>query len=329
MLTVIAANLNRHATGFMAGSVLVGLLWQDLARLLAPVVLYASMATIFVSAVRLDERLLLHWLKRPGLPLLIVAWTTLILPALALVLIQSLPLAQPAAHALLLMAATAPIISVGTYCLLLGTDTELLSLSVLPATALSIFTLPAFAATIGLPGLDPSTMALTLLGVVGIALGGALLVRTRVSFQAVTRLAAPLDILMLLMVAVVAIGVTDGLRAVLWDSPAMALFAGLVALAINGLQQLLTFGLFSGFQGRRIAASVALVAGFRNMALLLGLTLGRVDRETQLILVAGQLMLFLLPWPMRRVYARFGVAAAPLAAAPEASPKIDPQKGSR
>jgi hypothetical protein len=45
------------------------------------------------------------------------------------------------------------------------------------------------------------------------------------------------------------------------------------------------------------------------MALLLGLTLGRVDRETQLILVAGQLMLFLLPWPMRHVYQRFGVSA--------------------
>jgi hypothetical protein len=86
-------------------------------------------------------------------------------------------------------------------------------------------------------------------------------------------------------------------------------YAALVALLVNALQQALTALLFGLFQPARVAASVALVAGFRNMALLLGLTLGRVDRETQLILVAGQLMLFLLPWPMRHVYARFGVRA--------------------
>jgi BASS family bile acid:Na+ symporter len=327
LLNAIASRLNRHATGFMAGSVVVGLIWQDLARWLAPLVLYASMITIFISAVRLDERLLVHWLKRPALPIMIVLWTTLILPAVALGLVLWLPLPPSAANALLLIAATAPIISVGTYCLLLGTDTELLSLSVLPATALSIFTLPAFAAVIGLPGLDPSSMALTLLGVVGVSLGGALLVRTRIPFEAVGRLAAPLDILMLMMVAVVAIGVTDGLRAVLLESHALVLYAALVAFAINVLQQGLTAAVFSLFQSRRIAASVALVAGFRNMALLLGLTLGRVDRETQLILVAGQLMLFLLPWPMRRVYTRYGVAAQQPTSAPGPSQSPDHRGG--
>lgn len=308
MVARFAAFLNRHATAYMAGSVVLGLVWQDLARWLAPWVLYASMATIFISAIRLDERLLVQWMRRPRLPILIVVWTTMLLPSVSLLATFLLPLPASAVNAWILIAATAPIISVGTYCLLLGTDTELLSLSVLPATALSILTLPLFASAIGLPGIEPRAMALTLFGVVGVALGGATLLRWRVPLQSLVPLASWLDIVMLAMVAVVAIGVTDGLRAVLGESSALVLYAAIVALLVNALQQALTALLFGLFQPARVTASVALVAGFRNMALLLGVTLGRVDRETQLILVAGQLMLFLLPWPMRHVYARFGVA---------------------
>lgn len=311
MLTRLARFLNRHATGFMAASVGVGLVWQQLAAWLAPWVLHASMATIFISAIRLDERLLVRWMARPAVPVLIVVWTTIALPAVALLISTSVPMPQSAAQALVLIAATAPIISVGTYCLLLGTDTELLSLAVLPATALSVLTAPMYAAAMGLPGLDPKSMAWTLLVVVGVSLGGAGALRIWVPLAQVRRVSPILDVVMLLMVAVVAIGVTDGLRAVLRDAQELLLYAALVALTINVLQQAITAGLFACWLPARVAASVALVAGFRNMALLLGLTLGRVDRETQLILVAGQLMLFLLPWPMRRIYARFGVTAEP------------------
>jgi hypothetical protein len=314
LVSRFAAVLNRHATAYMAGSVVLGLIWQDLARLLAPWVLHASMATIFISAIRLDERLLAQWMRRPVLPVMIVVWTTIILPAVSLLLTLWLPLPASAINAWILIAATAPIISVGTYCLLLGTDTELLSLSVLPATALSILTAPLFAGAIGLPGIDPASMALTLFTVVGVSLGGAGLLRWRVPLISLISVSHWLDIAMLMMVGVVAIGVTDGLRSVLAESYSLLVYAGLVALLINVLQQGLTALLFGLFQPSRIAASAALVAGFRNMALLLGLTLGRVDRETQLILVAGQLMLFLLPWPMRHVYARFGVS--PQAVAP-------------
>jgi predicted Na+-dependent transporter len=304
----IAGLLNRHATAYMAGSVLLGLIWQDLARWLAPWVLHASMATIFISAIRLDERLLVQWMRRPALPVMIVIWTTILLPAVSVLLSYWIPLPASAINAWILIAATAPIISVGTYCLLLGTDTELLSLAVLPATALSILTLPLFAASIGLPGIDPAAMAATLFVVVGVSLGGAALLRWRIPLRSVAGASSWLDILMLAMVAVVAIGVTDGLRAVLGESLSLVVYAAIVALLINVVQQALSAVLFGLTQPARIAASVALVAGFRNMALLLGLTLGRVDRETQLILVAGQLMLFLLPWPMRHVYARFGVS---------------------
>ena len=55
------------------------------------------------------------------------------------------------------------------------------------------------------------------------------------------------------------------------------------------------------------AGSVALVNGFRNMALLLGLLIGHVDASLQLLLVLGQLQLFLLPSIMRVAYRRLGL----------------------
>jgi BASS family bile acid:Na+ symporter len=60
--------------------------------------------------------------------------------------------------------------------------------------------------------------------------------------------------------------------------------------------------------GARVAGSVALVNGLRNMALLLGLLIGQVDASLQLLLVLGQLQLFLLPSVMRPLYRRLGVA---------------------
>jgi hypothetical protein len=44
------------------------------------------------------------------------------------------------------------------------------------------------------------------------------------------------------------------------------------------------------------------------MALLLGLLIGQVDASLQLLLVLGQLQLFLLPSVMRPIYRRLGVA---------------------
>ena len=148
-----------HATLFMSASVVVGLLAQDLARLLSPLVIVASMSAMFLTALRLDRRLLLGWIRRPAVPISIIVFTTLVVPAVVIALTRIGVLSPSVALACALIAATPPIISVGPYCLFLGTDNELLSLSVLPATAVGIISLPFFASLAGLPGLEPARLA--------------------------------------------------------------------------------------------------------------------------------------------------------------------------
>lgn len=303
----ITRRLNRHATLFMSVSVLTGLLVQDLARLLAPLVIFASMGAMFLTALRLDRQLLLGWIRRPLIPVSIVLFTTLVIPAMVIALTRIGTLSPAVALACALIAATPPIISVGPYCVFLGTDNELLSLSVLPATAVGILTLPFYASLAGLPGLEPARLALELLAVVGTAMGGAVLIRLFVPLERVERHAPTLDLGALLFMVTVAIGVTDGLASLIMAEPAVVVEAFVVTAVLSLTLQALGWLAFYRL-GARIAGSVALVNGLRNMALLLGLLIGQVDASLQLLLVLGQLQLFLLPSVMRLIYRRLGLA---------------------
>ena len=189
----------------------------------------------------------------------------------------------------------------------LGTDNELLSLSVLPATAVGILTLPFYASLAGLPGLEPARLALELLAVVGTAMGGAVLIRLFIPLERVEQHAPALDLGALLLMVTVAIGVTDGLASLILAEPAVVVEAFVVTAVLSLVLQALGWLAFYRF-GARIAGSVALVNGLRNMALLLGLLIGQVDASLQLLLVLGQLQLFLLPSVMRPLYRRLGVA---------------------
>lgn len=303
----ITRRLNRRATLFMSVSVLTGLLVQDLARLLAPLVIFASMGAMFLTALRLDRQLLLGWIRRPLIPVSIVLFTTLVIPAMVIALTRIGALSPAVTLACALIAATPPIISVGPYCVFLGTDNELLSLSVLPATAVGILTLPFYASLAGLPGLEPARLALELLAVVGTAMGGAVLIRFFVPLERVERHAPILDLGALLLMVTVAIGVTDGLASLIMAEPAVVVEAFVVTAVLSLVLQALGWLAFYRL-GARIAGSVALVNGLRNMALLLGLLIGQVDASLQLLLVLGQLQLFLLPSAMRLIYRRLGLA---------------------
>ena len=291
----------------MSVSVLTGLLVQDLARLLAPLVIFASMGAMFLTALRLDRQLLLGWIRRPLIPVSIVLFTTLVIPAMVIALTRIGALSPAVTLACALIAATPPIISVGPYCVFLGTDNELLSLSVLPATAVGILTLPFYASLAGLPGLEPARLALELLAVVGTAMGGAVLIRFFVPLERVERHAPILDLGALLLMVTVAIGVTDGLALLIMAEPAVVVEAFVVTAVLSLVLQALGWLAFYRL-GARIAGSVALVNGLRNMALLLGLLIGQVDASLQLLLVLGQLQLFLLPSAMRLIYRRLGLA---------------------
>ena len=114
--------LARHATALMLAGVATGLLAQPLAAMVSPFVLYLSMGAMFLSALRIDPRQLKAWAQRTRLMAAVWVWTLLIVPAVVWLALPWLNLPVYMGVGLLLLAATPPIISVGPYCALLGTD---------------------------------------------------------------------------------------------------------------------------------------------------------------------------------------------------------------
>lgn len=302
--------LSRHATALMLMGVLTGLLAQPVAAQLSPHVLYMSMGAMFLSALRIDPRQLRAWAQRTRLLAAVWVWTLLVIPAVVWLALPLLNLPLYMGVGLLLLAATPPIISVGPYCALLGTDAEMLLTMVLPATVISILTLPLFAALSGVPGLSPGHMLLNLLWVVGISLGGGFAVRLWATPARIEQHASAWTLCMVLLMVFIALGVTHGLSAQIAQHPFQVLQLLVLTAAFNLAWQWVGWRVFKRLPVVS-AMGISLISGFRNVAVLLGLVLGHVGPDLQLMLVMAQIQLFILPSVMKYVYLRMGLSPTP------------------
>jgi BASS family bile acid:Na+ symporter len=302
--------LSQHATALMLAGVSLGLLLQDLAALVSPYVLYMSMGAMFLSALRIDPRQLRAWAQRTPLMVGVIAWTVVIIPSVVYLLLSVLHLPVYMGVGLLLLAATPPIISVGPYCALLGTDAEMLLTMVLPATVISILTLPFFAALSGVPGLSPGGMLMNLLWVVGISLGGGFALRVWATPARIEQHASAWTLCMVLLMVFIALGVTHGLTAKIVQDPALVLQLLALTALFNLLWQWVGWQVFQRLTVQA-AMSISLISGFRNVAVLLGLVLGHVSADLQLMLVMAQIQLFVLPSVMKHFYLRMGLSPTP------------------
>jgi BASS family bile acid:Na+ symporter len=181
------------------------------------------MGAMFLSALRIDPRQLRAWAQRTRLMAAVWVWTLLVVPAVVWLALPVLNLPIYMGVGLLLLAATPPIISVGPYCALLGTDAEMLLTMVLPATVISIVTLPLFAALSGVAGLSPGGMLMNLLWVVGISLGGGFALRVWATPERIEQNASAWTLCMVLLMIFIALGVTHGLTAQITQDPAQVL----------------------------------------------------------------------------------------------------------
>jgi BASS family bile acid:Na+ symporter len=302
--------LARHATALMLAGVATGLLAQPLAAMVSPFVLYLSMGAMFLSALRIDPRQLKAWAQRTRLMAAVWVWTLLIVPAVVWLALPWLNLPVYMGVGLLLLAATPPIISVGPYCALLGTDAEMLLTVVLPATVISIVTLPLFAALSGVAGLSPGGMLMNLLWVVGISLGGGFALRVWATPERIEQNASAWTLCMVLLMVFIALGVTHGLTAQITQDPALVLQLLALTALFNLAWQWAGWQVFKRLTVQA-AMSVSLISGFRNVAVLLGLVLGHVTPDLQLMLVMAQIQLFVLPSVMKFLYLRMGLTPTP------------------
>jgi BASS family bile acid:Na+ symporter len=294
-------------TRLMAAGVLLGLAAPPLAALLAPLLVPTLLIPLTLALLRLDWRAVFAYRSRARLIVALVAWLLLVSPVLVYALTVPLAAAgfpEPLRQAVVLMAASSPIVSSVALALILDLDAALAVVGVLTATALVPLTLPAMAALLLGLSLDVplGTFMLRLVLLVGAAFGAAWLVRRVVSAQTLQRAAPLLDLLTVIALVVFAIAIMDGVTAFALRRPGYVAVALLAAFGFNLLLQAAGYGLFRHL-GERAALAVAFMSGNCNMGLVLVALQGQAPEELTVFFALAQIPMYVLPALLGRVYA--------------------------
>ena len=296
------AFLGRHATTCMALGVLAGIALPDVAARLKPLLVPTMLIPLSLALLRLDWTTIPAY--RARLPLLAALVAGLLAGTPILVWLATAPLAQLGLPdglraALVLMGASSPIVSSVALALILR------AVGVLATTALVPLTLPVMAAMLlGVTvSIDLPTFVLRLAGLVGAAFVAAWLVRRLMGADRIARSATLLDGLTVINLVIFAIAIMDGVDAFARERPGYVATAVAAAFASNLLLQGAGYGLARHLP-RPERLTVALMAGNRNMGLVLVALQGQAAFEVTAFFAIAQVPMYVLPALLRRLYAR-------------------------
>jgi BASS family bile acid:Na+ symporter len=294
--------LSRRATLFLPWSLALGLAFQDLAAALKPLVPLLVISLLGIAMARTDWPSFRAVLRRPWLPLAMVATGIVLMPVIATPLLQALPIAPGLALALSLMACLPPLTSMPAVAGFLHLDRALSLFVVLAGTALMPLTVPPLALL--LFGLYLKIGMLEfVLRLAGLVIGGVVLaffLRKAVLDRA-PHAAARIDGIAVLILMVFAIPIMDGVLVRIVNEPWRT--GGFVLGGFVATFAYIAIGtaLFWPF-GAQAACTAGYAAGSRNNALLLAVLPGTVDPDYFLFIAAIQFPIYLTPTLMQPVY---------------------------
>jgi BASS family bile acid:Na+ symporter len=297
--------IGRHATRFMALGVLVGFVAPPLAELAAPLLLPTLLIPLAIALIRLDWSAAARYRTRPWLVALLLAWLLVASPALVAAIAALLPLPVALEHALVLMAASSPIVSAVAISFLVGLDAPLAIVLVVLATAIAPVTLPLVARL--LLGIDLQIPLAQFMLRLALMVGGAFVVagvaRRLVPRAAIERNRRLLDAVSVLNLVVFAIAIMHGVTAFAAERPLYVAVATLAAFVANIVLQAVSIAVFWRL-GRLRALTVGLCAGNCNMGLVLVALQGEAPFEIAVFFAMAQLPMYMLPALQEPVYRR-------------------------
>jgi BASS family bile acid:Na+ symporter len=301
----LLAFLGGHATWVLFVGVFLGLALPSLASLARPLLAPAVAVLLTATLVRVDWRVMLGHLSRPGLVAMIVAWLLVGAPLATAAVLAVLPLPGPLTTALVLMAAAPPILSAAPIAMILGLDGALALVVGLIATLLTPLTVPPLAlALLGLElDLGVAEFMSRLAVVVAVALAAAVAIRRVIGRERLPRVARHLDGLVVAVMLVFAVAIMDGVTATLAARPGtVALWLAAAFVANPALQ--FAGALAFAWLGRRRAFTIGLVSGNCNMGLLLAAFPPGTDTDVVLYFAVAQLPMYMLPALLLPLYRR-------------------------
>lgn len=301
----VLRRMGGRATTLLPFSLVIGLLFQDIAAAARPLLWPLAVALLMLALARTDWARLATLLRRPGLAVVLALLNLIAVPLIVWPIWQALGL-WPGLIAALCLSAMAPgIISAATTATFLRLDSSLALLLTLFTNFLVPFTLPPLA--LWLLDLDLRIslvdLSLRLALIVALALAGAIVIR-RFLGSRLAEAGTTLDGLSVVVLMIFAIPLMDGVMARALTEPVK--LAGFVAGAFGGmiLCNVVMAAAALPFLDRRTALTAGYCSGGRHNALLMAVLPASADADIFLFIAAVQFPIYLMPTLLEPLYRR-------------------------
>lgn len=302
MIQPFLAFIGRRSMPLLAAGILVGLAVQPLAAVFRPLTGPLLFLLTAATLLKIEPRAVLAEARRPGRLAAILVWTMGLQPVLMAGLATLLPLPRGLVEALVLWSAASPLISAPALAFLLGLEAPLALVGMTLGTLTMPLTLPPLA--LALLGLELQIGLAELMLRLGIFVGGALAValvlRRMVGPARIERAGLEISGLAVLFLVLFGIGVMDGVQAIVAQEPQQVLLFVLAAFGAT-LFMLTATALLFAWMGLRPALSIALLGGYKNMAVVWASLGAAASADVTLYFVVIQLPIYLLPPLLRSV----------------------------
>jgi len=297
--------LGRHATLVLAGGVLAGLALPWLAELARPMLIPGLVIPLTIALVRLDWSALGAYGRRPGLIGLLCLWILLVSPLLMAGVTALIPMPEALRAGLVLMSASAPIVSAAALALILGLDAALTVVLIVTTTALVPFTLPTVALwLLGLKiEIGPLDLMWRLALLVGSSFLAAAIARRFLSREWIAARARMFDGVSVSILLLFALAIMAGKTDVLLTRPQFFFLVVGAAFLANVTLQLIGAVAFRRV-GERRSLSVGLMSGNRNMGLVLVALAGQAHFDVEVFFALAQIPMYALPAILNPIYRR-------------------------
>jgi BASS family bile acid:Na+ symporter len=294
--------VGRHGTLLAAASIFIGLALPDLAALLKPVLGAVIVAMLMLAFLRVDLSALRRYFTRPGLIAAATVWLMLVAPALigAIFFYAGVGHALPGLYFMLVLQLAAPgLMSAPAVAALLGLDVALTLAGLIVSVAVAPVSAGLFTHLfLGTALASPLALGVHLALIIAGAALGAAVIRGIAGGAFIEAQAQRIDGLSVLMFMTFAIAAMDGVTAHIVNEPMLVGKLTLLAFALSlGMTAVTTLVFWPA--GRARAFAIGLMAGNRNMGLMLAATGFAVSDVAWLYFAVAQFPIYLLPHLMR------------------------------
>lgn len=292
----------RHGTLLAAASIFIGLALPELAALLKPVLGAVIVAMLMLAFLRVDLSALRRYFTRPGLIVAATIWLMLVAPALigAIFFYAGVGHALPGLYFMLVLQLAAPgLMSAPAVAALLGLDVALTLAGLIVSVAVAPVSAGLFTHLfLGTALASPLALGVHLALIIAGAALGAAVIRGIAGGAFIEAQAQRIDGLSVLMFMTFAIAAMDGVTAHIVNEPMLVGKLTLLAFALSlGMTAVTTLVFWPA--GRARAFAIGLMAGNRNMGLMLAATGFAVSDVAWLYFAVAQFPIYLLPHLMR------------------------------